>query len=90
MGGNIGLSSTCRFRLTNSLCSLCDGDVVRYELLKGERIKKGVCPHYCRQFYDDCKDDYFAFESNNQLKVCKVDDIICSKLSDILPESQKE
>lgn len=53
-------------------------------------MKKGVCPHYCWQFYEECKDDYFAIDNNNQLKVCKEDDIICSKLIHIVPETKKE
>lgn len=28
LAGNMGISSKCRFRLTNILCSYCDGDIV--------------------------------------------------------------
>ena len=38
---------------------------------QGEKINQGACPHYCVQFYEDCKHDFFSFDNNNQLKVCK-------------------
>ena len=28
IGGNVGLSNACRYRLTNAMCSFCDGDIV--------------------------------------------------------------
>ena len=59
-------------------------------IIKGESLKGGICPHYCLQFYEDCREDFFAIDTNNQLKVCKEDDIICSKLIHIVSEDQKE
>lgn len=38
--------------------------------------------------YEACKEDYFAIDSLNKIKVCKDDDIICSKLTDILPNQK--
>ena len=46
----------------------------------------GVCPSYCEAIYNECKQDYFSLDSNNQLKVCRDDDIVCSKLKDIIAD----
>jgi hypothetical protein len=35
--------------------------------------------------YEACKEDYFSIDSLNKIKICKDDDIICSKLIDIMP-----
>lgn len=37
--------------------------------------------------YEACKEDYFSIDSLNKIKICKDDDIICSKLVDIIPSA---
>ena len=36
--------------------------------------------------YEACKEDYFSIDSLNKIKMCRDDDIICSKLIDIIPD----
>lgn len=37
-------------------------------------------------FYAECKEDLFAIDSNNQIRVCREDDIVCSPLASIVAE----
>ena len=37
-------------------------------------------------FYAECRDDLFAIDSNNQIRVCREDDIVCSPLASIVAE----
>jgi hypothetical protein len=53
-------------------------------LIQGENIKEGVCGSYCTRIYENCKHEYFTADSNNQLRVCREDDIICSTIEDIV------
>lgn len=39
--------------------------------------------------YEACKEDYFSIDSLNKIKICRDDDIICSKLVDIIPDASE-
>jgi hypothetical protein len=45
-----------------------------------------VCGDYCTRLFEECRSDLFSIDTNNQLKVCRDDDIICSSLENIVAE----
>jgi hypothetical protein len=51
-----------------------------FHSIQGEQIREGVCLNYCGMVFQECKKDYFSMDANNNVRVCREEDIICSKL----------
>ncbi|KAL4491947.1 hypothetical protein ABPG72_008368 [Tetrahymena utriculariae] len=77
---NQDLSLDCQQVLQRLICYDCDGDV-------GLGFRKGLCGPQCESIYEQCKNDYFIIDQNTQLlKVCSRQDILCSKLHQIVSQ----
>ena len=52
----------------------CDPEV-------GVGAKQAICLDFCERWYEDCRDDYFAFrELRGNLAPCSHGSLICSEL----------
>lgn len=52
----------------------CDPEV-------GVGAKQAICLDFCERWYEDCRDDYFAFrELRGNLAPCSQGSLICSEL----------
>eukprot|EP00928_Gymnodinium_smaydae_P054164 TRINITY_DN37983_c0_g1_i1.p1 TRINITY_DN37983_c0_g1~~TRINITY_DN37983_c0_g1_i1.p1 ORF type:complete len:373 (+),score=69.25 TRINITY_DN37983_c0_g1_i1:100-1119(+) len=74
-------SSRCVQMARLALCSVCDGDVGIG--LKAQLNSIRLCPSFCQQWFQACREDFFAPSGSQALQPCVAGSLVCSPLGEI-------